>query len=129
MKKVAYLSLVALFLFLGVKANASVSFDEAFSKANSKPMLVLVYADWADNYEVFLEKFRGLEQEFGDEFNYVELDIAKPEAKSFNARYHIYPNLPYILMYRDGGKVSRYIQRNCAINESCMVPRIRSFAR
>ena len=129
MKKVAYLLLVALFLFLGVRANASVSFDEAFSKANSKPMLVLVYADWADNYEVFLEKFRGLESEFGDEFNYVELDIAKPEAKSFNARYHIYPNLPYILMYRDGGKVSRYIQRNCAINESCMIPRIRSFAK
>ena len=129
MKKVAYLLLVALFLFLGVKANASVSFEEAFSQASSKPMLVLVYAEWADNYEVFLEKFRGLEQEFGNDFNYVELDIAKPEAKSFNSRYHIYPNLPYVLMYRDGGKVSRYIQRNCAINESCMVPRIKSFTK
>lgn len=129
MKKIAYLLLVALFLFLGVKANASVSFEEAFSKANSKPMLVLVYAEWADNYQVYLDKFRNLEKEFGDEYNYVELDIAKPEAKSFNARYHIYPNLPYVLMYRDGGKVSRYIQRNCAINESCMVSRIRSFAK
>lgn len=129
MRKIAYLLLVALFLFLGVKANASVSFDEAFSNLSSKPMLVLVYAEWADNYQTFLEKFRALESEFGNEFNYVELDIAKPEAKSFNARYHIYPNLPYVLMYRDGGKVSRYIQRNCAINESCMIPRIRSFAR
>ena len=129
MRKVAYLFLVGLFLFLGVRANASVSFDEAFSQANTKPMLVLVYADWADNRDLFLEKFRALEQEFGKEFNYVELDITKPEAKSFNSRYHIYPNLPYVLMYRDGGKVSRYIQRNCVTNESCLVSRIRSFAK
>ena len=129
MKKVAYLLLFLLFLFLGVKANASVSFEEAFSASNSKPMLVLVYANWADSYDAFLQKFRNLQDEFGDEFNYVELDIASPDAKAFNARYHIYPNLPYVLMYRDGGKVSRYIQRNCVASESCMIPRIRSFAK
>lgn len=129
MKKFAYLLIVALFMFIGVKANASVSFEQAFSQVSSKPMLVVVYANWADDYTRYLNNFRELEKTFGNEFNYVELDIASKDAKHFNSRYHIYPNLPYVLMYRDGGKVSRYIQRNCAASTSCMIPKIKSFAR
>ena len=115
------------FLCFSIASCNAMNFKEAFDQSNSKPMLVLIYATWADNYQTYLEKFRNLEKEFGDTFNYVELDIASPDTKEFNIRYHIYPNLPYILMFRNNGKISRYIQRTCAISEPCMVPRIKSF--
>lgn len=121
--------LFSFFLLFSVvlKSDASISFDEAFEQSDKKPMLVLVYADWAENYENYLEKFRNLEKEFGETFNYVELNIASPDTKSFNTRYHIYPNLPYVLMFRNNGKVSRYVQRNCVSSESCIVPRLKQF--
>ena len=119
-------TILILSLVVFQKANA-MSFEEAFAESNTKPMLVLLYADWADNCDVYLENFNKLQTEFGDQFNYVELDIASPDLKSFNKRYHVYPNLPYILMFRDGGKVSRYIQKNCAASSSCLSPRVKSF--
>ena len=128
MKKILYSAVLILCLAcFTIKAQAAISFKKAFDESNSKPMLVIVYANWAENYQSYLDKFRGLEKVFGDTFNYVELDIASPDTKEFNVRYHIYPNLPYILMFRNNGKVTRYIQRNCAASESCMVPRIKSF--
>ena len=54
------------------------------------------------------------------------MDIASNDAKDFNSKYHIYPNLPYVLMYRNGGRVSRYIQRSCANSTECMIPKIKT---
>ena len=127
MKK--FFSLVfVLFLALGICTKSSAAtFEEAYAQSTSKPMLTLLYATWADNYSAYLTEFRNLQAEFGDKFNYVELDIASPDAKFFNMKYHIYPNLPYVLMFRDGGKISRYIQKDCAASASCMIPRVKSF--
>ena len=128
MKKIlSFVFLLLCFICFCTKVDAAMKFKDAFEQSNSKPMLMIVYATWADNYQTYLEKFRSLEKEFGNTFNYVELDIASPDTKEFNVRYHVYPNLPYILMFRNNGKISRYIQRNCAISESCMIPRIKSF--
>lgn len=110
-----------------MQAKAAISFEQAFQQAETKPMLVLIYAKWADDYTTYLQSFRKTQEEFGDKFNYVELDIASPDAKVFNSRYHIYPNLPYILMFRDGGRVSRYVPNNCAKQDSCIIPKVRSF--
>ena len=126
--KVLFKIFLVFFLVLGFSLNANaITFDEAFEQSGSKPMLVLVYAPWADNYEAYLDNFRALETEFGEKFNYVELDVSTDALKSFNQRYHVYPNLPYVLMFRDNGKVSRYIQKNCAVSSSCMIPRVKSF--
>lgn len=128
MKKFAFLfSLVLILMLNTLKIQASMTFEEAYLQSDKKPMLVILYANWADNYEMYLEKFRNIQNEFGDIFNYVELDIASNEARAFNNRYHIYPNLPYVLMFRNGGKVSRYIQRNCVSSESCMISRLKQF--
>lgn len=126
MKKFISFLFVAM-LLMGLKANATTTFEEAFSQSSTKPMLVLIYAQWADGYENCLNQFKAVENEFGDKFNYVELNIADKDTKSFNSRYHIYPNLPYVLMFRDGGKVSRYIPKNCASDNSCIIPKIKSF--
>lgn len=116
-------------LCISILKSQAMTFDEAFAQSSSKPMLVLIYAQWADNYQTYLNNFKSLQTQFGDTFNFVELDIASKDTKSFNSRYHIYPNLPYVLMFRDGGKVSRYIQKSCASDFACLADKVKSFIR
>ena len=104
-----------------------VSFEEAFSQTSTKPMAVLIYSDWADNYQNFIINFRNLQNHFGNNFNFVELDIASKEMKAFNDRYEMYPKIPYIILYRNSGKVSRIIQRNCVLDSSCAITKMKSF--
>ena len=125
MKKILTLLAVSL-LLITTKANA-MTFEEAYAQSSVKPMLVLVYADWVDSASDYVQAFNSLQAEYGETYNFVTLNIASSDTKAFNARYHIYPNLPYVLMFRDGGKVSRYIQRECILDESCLVPKIKSF--
>ena len=127
MKKIFNLLLIFLLMtVLGLKANA-MTFEEAYSECDKKPMLVIIYAEWADNYKAYLNSFRALQEDFENTFNFAELNIANEDTRFFNSKFHIYPNLPYVLMFRDRGKVSRYIQKDCLINSSCVVPKIKSF--
>ena len=98
MKKILTLLVVAL-VFLATKAYA-MKFEDAYAQSGTKPMLVLIYADWAENAQSYVQAFNALQTEFGETYNFVDLNISSPDTKAFNARYHIYPNLPYILMFR-----------------------------
>lgn len=124
MKKI--LSILILFLISSVRVNA-MNFAEAYEQSDKKPMLTLLYAQWAPSTPQAIVKFKALEQEFGENFNFVMLDIASPDALYFNERFHIYPHLPYVLMYKDKGKVSRYLDRKCVLDDSCMPVRVKSF--
>jgi Thioredoxin. len=127
MKKIfGIIFILCLTAVISLKATA-MTFEEAFNVSNKKPMLVLIYAEWADNYQSYVTAFDAVQTEFDNDFNFIKLNIASPETRFFNSRYHIYPNLPYVLMFRDGGKVSRYIQRDCVLNSTCMVSRVKSF--
>lgn len=129
MKKIlCSLSLFVFLFFLSFNSVNALSFSEAMEQSGKKPVLVIVYADWAENVDMYLQKFELLKKEFGDKFNYVELNIASSDTKFFNERYHIYPQLPYVLMFKNNGKVSRYIQRNCVSSESCLIPRAKQFS-
>lgn len=123
-------SLVVLLIsvFLVSKCEA-MNFAEGYEQSGKKPMILLIYADWAGDYKSYIKVLDSLEKEYEDKFNFVKLDIAKPEAAAFNAKYHIYPNLPYILMFRNQGKISRYIQRNCAIDYSCVESKMKTFVQ
>ena len=113
-------------VFLVSKCEA-MNFAEGYEQSGRKPMILLIYADWAGDYKSYIKVLDSLEKVYEDKFNFVKLDIAKPEAAAFNARYHIYPNLPYILMFRNQGKISRYIQGNCAIDYSCVESKMKTF--
>ena len=126
MKKILLMFIFLLSMMFYSTADA-MTFDQAFAQTDKKPMVVLIYAQWADGAMNCLQQFRIAKSELADKFNFVELDIAKPETKSFNNRYHIYPKLPYIIMFRDNGKVSRYIQRDCASNASCIISKLKTF--
>ena len=126
MKKLFFV--LAVFVF-ALKANAAMTFSDAFDENNSKPMAVLVYANWIDNYEEYLTTFRGLEREFGDIYNFVELDIATEEAKTYMERNTILVKPPYIMLYRGKCKFARVIERDCANNSACISPKMKTFIR
>ena len=126
MKKLFSL-LVVFFMFITTIKAEALSFEDAFTETNKTPMVLLIYANWAENYQSVQEQYKQVQAELGSKFNFVELDIASNEAKAFNDKFHIYPKLPYILMFRDGGKVSRYIPRDCASSASCVSSKLRSF--
>lgn len=96
---------------------------------NSKPMVLLIYADWADDKAAMIEKLNAQEKKYGDLYNFVMLNIASEDAKEFNKKYHIYPNLPYVLLYKDSGKISRYLQKNCVLDDSCFAEKLDFFIR
>lgn len=127
MKKIFTFLFMSILAFSCVQQANAMNYEEGLRLSDKKPMAILIYATWADNYQNYLNAFRGMQSEFAKDYNFVELDIASPDAKAFNSRYHIYPNLPYALMFRDGGKFSRYVQRDCVINDSCFETRLKSF--
>jgi hypothetical protein len=127
MKKILNLLLIFLFIIFTCIKSEALNFEEAFNQSSSKPMVALIYAQWADDYSNYLQAFNLTKTQMGDKYNFVELDIASEDTKFFNEKFHIYPNLPYILMFRDGGKVSRYIQKDCALDSQCIVTKLKSF--
>ena len=100
-----------------------------FEKAvtGKKPCAVLIYADWADDAIPILGQFKGWEAEYGQIYNFVELNIASPEAKAFNKNYYIYPNLPYILLFRNKGKTTRAVGKSCILDNECMKEKLEIF--
>ena len=126
MKKIFIL--FTLFLFTA-SVVSSMTFDEAFSQVNNKPMAVLVYADWADGYQNALQQFKAVQNNLAAQYNFVEMDIATINAKSFNKKYHIYPNLPYVTTFRESGKISRYIDAACVSDYDCLKTKLNAFIR
>lgn len=114
-------------LLLTASANAAMTFSDAYS--DTKPMAVLIYADWADDYATALTGFRGMQQELGDIYNYVELNIASEDTKEYNKQNVILPNVPYVMLYRSNCKISRLIDKNCALSPACALPKMKSFIR
>ena len=122
----SFLSILLLLFGLTLKAKA-VDFQQAI--ADKTPSIVLIYADWADDIDAVLGQFRGLEAEYGSRYNFVELNIASPEAKIFNKTYHIYPNLPYVLLFKDKAKTTRAVAKDCILNGECIKEKLDIFVK
>ncbi len=125
MKKVLTVLFVLSMLFAGKQAVNAISYDEALN--DSKPFVLLIYAPWADNVDTVMQSFNSMQQKYGSSYNFVSMNIATEEAKSFNKKYHIYPNLPYILLYKDKGKISRYLQQSCILDSACFAEKLDFF--
>lgn len=125
MKKIlATLFLFATFAVQVQTANA-MSYDEAIKQ--SKPMVLLIYADWAEGLDKVNQNFDNAQKQYGTTYNFVKMNIASSEAKNFNKKYYFYPNLPYALLIRDGGKVSRYLQKDNINDASAFAERLKAF--
>ena len=126
MKKiVSVLFLFSLMLWGSAKADEPMKFEQAISQ--TKPMALLVYADWADDAQTVLQTFNATGLQYEGKYNFVTMNIASPDTKAFNKSYHIYPNLPYVLFFKDKGKVSRYLKKDCVLNASCFKEKLDFF--
>ena len=123
MKKL--LVLLTLLLFT-VDVKAAMTFEEAFKDSN-KPMAVIVYANWATDYSEAINRFRVAGLNYINDYNFVELNIADEDAKNYTEIYPIVAKLPYIMLYRGRGKVSRYLDRNCTSDISCIESKLNMF--
>lgn len=127
MKKILLL-MVSLFTFtLTTQVSNATTYTEGIK--DSKPMALLIYADWADNASDMIGQFKIQEAKYGKLYNFVLLNIASADTREFNKKYHIYPNLPYVLLYKDGGKISRYIQQNCVFDNACFAEKLDFFIK
>ena len=108
-----------------LKADA-ITYEEALNQ--QKPVAILVYADWADNLSPIKQAFYNAEIKYGSQYNFVYLNIANSETKLFNKTYHIYPNLPYVLLFKDRGRISRYLQSGCVLDNACFTGKLDVFA-
>ena len=114
-------------LSLTISTTMAMNFDEAFKQSGSKPMALLLYADWADNAQEVSQAFSAAEPMFANKYNFVKLNIANKDAKSFNKIYSIMPNLPYVMLFRDGTKFSRMVKSDCVMNSSCFSDKLNAF--
>jgi hypothetical protein len=128
MKRVVFL-LIAFLLFITVspaKIEAK-SFQEAQGEMSGKPLIILIYAQWADNYQSAVNELKLVENKYLSQYNFVALDIAKEDAKFYNAKYNIAPNLPYIVIYKQGGKISRFLTGDCTFDSKCIENKMNLF--
>lgn len=116
-------------LLLAVRVNAAITYSEAYQANDTKPMAVLIYADWADNYQAVLAQFRTMEAQMGNLYNFVEMDIASKDAKAYTEQNSILTKLPYIMLYRGKCKFARFIERSCASSADCTIPKMKTFIR
>ncbi len=125
MKKILVLLFLLTAVVMGTQSAKAIKFEEGITQ--SKPLAVIVYAPWADGQEEMLRVFNMMEQRYADSYNFARVNIATEEAKSFNKRFYIYPNIPYVLLFRTNGKVSRYLKQDCVMNETCFAERLDMF--
>ena len=118
MKKLLSSLFLLLLIFVGTQQAKAMKYEQAINQ--SKPMAIFVYAPWADGYTTMLQSFNALQQKYGEKYNFVTMNIATDDAKVYNQKYYIYPNLPYVMLFRERGKFSRFIEKNCAQDTQCL---------
>lgn len=127
MKKIILL-LFALFMFMLQSNAVEMKFEEAYAQSKSKPAAIFLYADWADNAQECRVQFENIQQQLGNKYNYVFLDLSNKDTKGFNKIFPIY-TVPYIFTFRANGKISRYFDTDCILSNSCIISRMNAFLR
>lgn len=125
MKKL-FTSLFLLLLTISTTCVKAITYDDAI--AQKKPCAILIYADWADNINSVSSTFNELEKSYVNQYNFVKINISKEEAKAFNKTNYIYPNLPYVMLYKERGRISRYLPQSCVFDSSCIKDKMDLFA-
>ena len=125
MKKTLVGIICGIFASVGLCMASDMTFTQGI--AQKKTMAVYLYADWADNAQQGLQIFKQMEQKYSKKYAFVTLNIADADARSFNKTYSIYPNLPYVMLFRDGVRFSRFLNKDCIMNTSCFAEKLDSF--
>ena len=126
MKKIFALFFV---LLISLQANAAMKFSEAYEMNDKKPMAVLVYSDRASDYGSALYQFKAAQNQIGDLYNYVEVNLSSSQVLDYTEKNVILTKLPYIMLFRSKCKFARVIDRDCLSDSSCVVSKMKTFIR
>ena len=126
MKKILISLFLLSLMFLGMNKAQAMKYEDAIQQ--NKPCAILIYASWADNLDSYLTTFNNIEKKYAGKYNFARIDITKEEAKAFNKTQYIYPNLPYILLFKDRTRMSRCVTQSCAKDISCISDKMDIFA-
>lgn len=126
MKKILSILFLLTLVFANAQQAQAIKYDEAINQ--SKPMALFIYASWADDVDKMKQAFDTMESKYNKTYNFISMDIASSDTKEFNKKYPIYANLPYVLLFKDRGKISRYLQKNCVLDSSCFAEKLNFFA-
>lgn len=127
MKRLLVLTITSLLLSATIAKAEVLNFIDAYKQSKSKPFVILIYANWVQDYESYVQQFRNIQKEFGNKYNYVELNIADEDAKDYNQKFIFDRDIPYVVFYRNGCKISRFMDRSCASSSACMIQKIKAF--
>jgi hypothetical protein len=129
MNKILKILLVLLMFTSFVNTAVALTFEQAYSASYNKPGVVLIYAKWADGAESTLNEYKTVANYLKNTYNFAVLDLASNDAKFFNTKFDVHRNLPYVMMFRDGGKVCRFVPRDCASDARCLADKLKSFIK
>lgn len=119
MKKII-LSLLMLFI-CGASVHA-MKYEEALQ--SSKPFAILVYADWADDVQYYLQTFNLMATKYSNKYNFVPINICTKEAKAYIQNNTITAGIPYVIVTKSTGKISRRLRSDCARSEACIIEKL-----
>lgn len=125
MKKYLGIFFVLLLLTAAKSFAAPLSFDEAV--ADKKPTLVLITAPWSTSSIIAANNFNALKKVHGDACNYVILDIASKDAQSYNRKYAFFPNIPYLMMFKNKAKIQLFVPQSCVLDNACIMKKTSNF--
>ncbi len=125
MKKLLALFSIFTVMIVCITKVQAITFEQAM--AQNKPVAVLIYADWADDVQAITSAYDVMAQNYASKYNFTKINICNAEAKGFNQTYQIYQKLPYVLFFKDRGKISRYLKKECIMNKSCFKEKLDFF--
>ena len=82
MKKLILSMLTLLTFAISTQTTKAMTFAEGLN--DSKPMALLIYANWADGAADTIGKFKSQQAQYEDRYNFILLDIASEDTKEFN---------------------------------------------
>ena len=126
MKKLFLSILITVLTISASYADGNESFQSLLNA--KKPLALLVYASWADNVSDVYSVFNEAQKANSVKYNFKVLNIASEETKEYNNNYYISPNLPYVMLYKSQGKITRRLGKECVMDSSCFKEKLDLFA-
>jgi hypothetical protein len=123
------LFLSILITILTISASYAADSETFQSLLNAKkPLALLIYASWADDVSDVYSAFNTAKNANSAKYNFKVLNIASEDTKEYNKTYYIYPNLPYVMLYKSQGKITRRLDKTCVMDASCLKEKLDLFA-
>ena len=124
MKKIFISTFMLLFAVCSAYA---FNYADAYNQLDSKPAVMLVTAPWVNDTQTYVTQLQYLQNDYGNRANIFVQDISDKSTALYNEMFPIYQRLPYVMLLKSSGKITRVLPRNCAADYSCLNDKVKIF--